>query len=145
MTTQFDKNMEKLFDVTPIDDELQEFIPNDHNDSGLSLLLDHDIKVDYETTRDNINRLISKGTDALDDMLAIARQTEKARDFEVAGNMIKTMVDASKELLEIQKSMRDLTSKKESGTTNIKNAVFVGSTTELLRAMKEIKNGEGLI
>jgi hypothetical protein len=88
--------------------------------------------------------LIAKGTEAIDDMLAIARQSEKARDFEVAGNMIKTVVDASKELLEVQKKMRDITGKKETVTQNIKNAVFVGSTTELLKAMKDIKKNESI-
>jgi hypothetical protein len=75
-------------------------------------------------------------------MLSIARESEKARDFEVAGNLIKTVVEASKELLEVQKKMRDMTGKKDSGTTNIKNAVFVGSTTELLKAMQEIRSND---
>ena len=144
MTTQFNKKMEKLFDVAPSmiydDCELQEYIPVD-SDQELTNLLDHDLRQDYEKTRQNLDSLIEKGTDAIDSMLAIARESEKARDFEVAGNMIKTIVDASKELLEVQKKMREITGKKDSGTTNIKNAVFVGSTTELLKAMKDIKNG----
>lgn len=144
--SQFDKNMEKLFDVSPsvIEDnsEIIEYnIDPEASDKELSILLDHDLKIDYEKTRDNLDSLIAKGTNAIDDMLSIARQSEKARDFEVAGNMIKTMVDASKDLLDIQKTMRDITGKKDTGTTNIKNAVFVGSTAELLRAMKDIKNG----
>jgi hypothetical protein len=143
--SQFDKNMEKLFDVSPsvIEDnsEIIEYnIDPEASDKELSILLDHDLKIDYEKTRDNLDSLIAKGTNAIDDMLSIARQSEKARDFEVAGNMIKTMVDASKDLLDIQKTMRDITGKKDTGTTNIKNAVFVGSTAELLRAMKDIKN-----
>ena len=142
--SKFDKQMEKLFDVSPLiedSSELQEY-STEASDKELSILLDHDLKVDYEKTRNNLDSLIAKGTDAIDDMLSIARQSEKARDFEVAGNMIKTMVDASKDLLEIQKTMRDMTGKKESGTTNIKNAVFVGSTTELLRAMRELKDSD---
>ena len=145
MTTQFNKKMEKLFDVSPTviyeESELQEYIPADSADSELSALLDHDLKQDYEKTRNNLDALIEKGTDAIDSMLSIARESEKARDFEVAGNMIKTIVDASKELLDVQKKMREMNGKKESGTTNIKNAVFVGSTADLLKAMKEIKNG----
>jgi len=144
MTTQFNKKMEKLFDVSPTvtydDSDLQEYIPAG-SDQELDKLLDHDLRQDYEKTRDKLDSLIEKGTDAIDSMLAIARESEKARDFEVAGNMIKTIVDASKELLEVQKKMRDITGKKDSGTTNIKNAVFVGSTADLLKAMKDIKNG----
>ena len=145
--SKFNRTMEDLFNVpssvTEEETEFAEFLPVEST-HDLSTLLDHDLKTDYERTRESIDILISKGTEAIDDMLAIARQSEKARDFEVAGNMIKTVVDASKELLEIQKKMRDITGKKETVTQNIKNAVFVGSTTELLKAMKDIKKNEYL-
>lgn len=139
--SKFDKTMADIFNVAPLEQdfensELQEFIPRESNHE-LSTLLDHDLKTDYEKTRDNIDSLISKGTEAIDDMLAIARQSEKARDFEVAGNMIKTVVDASKELLEIQKKMRDITGKKENLTQNIKNAVFVGSGKDFIKSIKD--------
>jgi hypothetical protein len=146
--SKFEKTMEGIFNVpsTKINDETEfvEFLPAEQSTHDLSTLLDHDLKTDYERTRESIDTLIAKGTEAIDDMLAIARQSEKARDFEVAGNMIKTVVDASKELLEVQKKMRDITGKKETVTQNIKNAVFVGSTTELLKAMKDIKNTESI-
>lgn len=139
--SKFERTMEGIFNVPPSiinDDETEfaEFSPLETSTHDLSTLLDHDLKTDYEKTRDNIDSLILKGTEAIDDMLAIARQSEKARDFEVAGNMIKTVVDASKELLEIQKKMRDITGKKENITQNIKNAVFVGSTKDLIRSIK---------
>jgi predicted nucleic-acid-binding protein len=138
--SKFNKTMEDIFNVTPLEDvfdnDLQEYIPRESN-LELSAVLDHDLKTDYEKTRDNIDSLISKGTEAIDDMLAIARQSEKARDFEVAGNMIKTVVDASKELLEIQKKMRDITGKKENLTQNIKNAVFVGSGKDFIKSIKD--------
>lgn len=142
--TKFNKTMEDIFDLPPAiieGDSIQEYIPA-QSDLDLSPLLEHDLKNDYEETRNNLNSLLAKGNEAIDSMLAIARETERARDFEVAGNMIKNMVDATKELIELQKSMRQITGKKDTGTTNIKNAVFVGSTTELLKAMKEIKNNE---
>lgn len=141
--SKFNKKMEEIFNLPPTnlseidDNEIVEFssIPNSTHE--LSTLLDYDLKSDYEKTRDNIDQLIAKGTEAVDDMLAIARQTEKARDFEVAGNMIKTIVDANKELLEIQKKMRDITGKKENLTQNIKNAVFVGSGKDFIKSIKQ--------
>lgn len=147
--SKFNKNLDELFNLPPTiqyedESDLVEFSPNESSTHELSTLLDHDLKTDYERTRGSIDLLIAKGTEAIDDMLAIARQSEKARDFEVAGNMIKTLVDANKEYLEIQKKMRDITGKKENVTQNIKNAVFVGSTTELLKAMKDIKKNESL-
>lgn len=125
------------------DDDLVEYYPTDiHSNQDLVTVLDHDLKTDYEKTRDNIDSLISKGAEAIDDMLAIARQSEKARDFEVAGNMIKTVVDASKELLEIQKKMRDITGAKSQVTQNIKNAVFVGSNSDFIKSIKEKQKTE---
>lgn len=139
--SKFNKTMENLFNVPPSvieqETEFAEFIPTETSTHELSTLLDHDLKTDYERTRDSIDSLIAKGTEAIDDMLAIARQSEKARDFEVAGNMIKTMVDANKELLDIQKKMRDITGKKENLTQNIKNAVFVGSGKDFIKSIKD--------
>jgi hypothetical protein len=139
--SKFNKTMENLFNVPPsvIEDETEfaEFLPAETSSHELSTLLDVDLKIDYERTRDSIDSLIAKGTEAIDDMLAIARQSEKARDFEVAGAMIKTMVDANKELLDIQKKMRDITGKKENLTQNIKNAVFVGSGKDFIKSIKE--------
>ncbi len=142
--SKFDKNFDKLFNIAPVEleydeenTELQTY-SGDSTDIALSTILDEDLKTDYEKTRDSIDSLISKGTEAIDDMLSIARESEKARDFEVVGNMIKTVVDASKELLAIQKQMRDITGKTEtSRTTNIKQAVFVGTTADLLRSENE--------
>ena len=141
--------MDDLFNLPPSviegnsDDDLVEYYPTDiHSNQDLVTVLDHDLKTDYEKTRDNIDSLISKGAEAIDDMLAIARQSEKARDFEVAGNMIKTVVDASKELLEIQKKMRDITGAKSQVTQNIKNAVFVGSNSDFIKSIKEKQKTE---
>lgn len=145
--SQFEKRMNAVFDIQQKEEiadlvEYQEFIPKKNSEDDLKTLLSHDLNQDYETARDNINSVLQKGMEAVDDMLSIARQTEKARDFEVAGNLMKQLVENSKELLAIQKEMRNMTGQKESGTTNIKNAVFVGSTAELLKSMKELKMQE---
>jgi len=141
--SKFNKKMDELFNlppsvIEPEDNDIIEYSPSDiTSNHELSTVLDHDLKTDYERTRDTIDTLIGKGIGAVDDMLEIARGSEKARDFEVAGNMIKTVVDASKELLEIQKKMRELTGVKNQVTQNIKNAVFVGSAKDLIRSIKD--------
>ena len=148
--TQFNKRMQQIFnlpDTIDTSEEIEsEFLPlvqeDRSSDLQLSEVLSHDLKEDYEKVRDNIDLLIQKGVGAVDDMLAIARVSEKARDFEVAGNMIKSMVDASKELLDLQKTMRELSGVKSETTTNIKNAVFVGSTTEFLKMRKEAREAK---
>ena len=149
--SKFNKRMENIFDVAPSDDS--EYLPDEldqelelqpyeeNQQSELGVLLDKDLKTDYEEARDNITNLIGKGTAALDDMLEIARQSEKARDFEVATAMIKTLVESSKDLLDVQKKMREITGQKSQVTQNIKQAVFVGSTNDLIKARKALKEG----
>lgn len=143
--SQFNKRMEKIFDVAPI--EINDITLDDslvkHPTAipSLSSTLSHDLEIDYENVRDSINSLLQKGMTAVDDMLAIARQSEKARDFEVAGNLITQMVDNSERLIELQKQIRNISGEKAS--TKIQNAVFVGSTTELLKAMKSAGKEDG--
>lgn len=140
--SQFNKRMEKIFDVAPIEiNDLEiDNTPTANPVSNLSSVLSHDLEIDYEKVRENMDSLIQKGMSAVDDMLSIARQTEKARDFEVAGNLITQMVENSEKLIELQKQIRNISGEKAS--TKIQNAVFVGSTTELLKAMKNIKDEE---
>lgn len=149
--TQFNNRLDKIFDVTPTeivtsyndDGIIPEYLPKVQDNKELTALLSHDLKNDYETVRESINNLISLGTEAVTDMLAIARESERGRDYEITSNMIKQMVENSKDLLDIQKQMKSIhVTRDSSGTTNIKNAVFVGSTTELLKAMKELKLNE---
>ena len=102
--------------------------------------LEKDLLKDYEKTRENLDELIEKGKSALDDILSIARDSEKARDFEVAATLIKTITDANQSVIELHKKIRDIANykqEKESSTT-IKNALFVGSTTELSKLVKEL-------
>jgi hypothetical protein len=96
---------------------------------------------DYEYARRNLYDVIEKGQSALEDIIDIAKQSESARAFEVATNLMKTMVDANKDLLELAKKKKDLEKEdNDSGNKNVtNNNLFVGSSTELL---KLIKNNE---
>ena len=100
---------------------------------------------DYRLVRDTFRNLIHKGNDALEDITHIARQNESARGFEVVANLIKTIGETSKDLYNLQKMKKDLTQpdaasdprKKGSESINVEQAVFVGSTAELLSALKK--------
>jgi len=85
--------------------------------------------------------LISKGNSAIDTLLQVANASEHPRAYEVAAGLIKNLGDLNKDLLEIQKRKRDLdpTQSKGNSTTNIDKAVFVGSTTELVKFLKNNK------
>jgi hypothetical protein len=99
------------------------------------------IEDDAEFARTNIRDLISKGNSAIDILLQVANASEHPRAYEVAAGLIKNLGDLNKDLLEIQKRKRDLdpTQSKNNSTTNIDKAVFVGSTTELVKFLKNNK------
>jgi hypothetical protein len=96
---------------------------------------------DAEFARQNIRNLIEKGNDAASHIVEIAKQSEHPRAFEVAAGMLKNLSDMNKDLLEIQKRKQDLQPKVTNNTQNlnIDKAVFVGSTAELLKQLRENK------
>lgn len=107
--------------------------------------LQKDLMKDYEDSRDRLKEIVSKGVLAIDDILAIARESEHPRAFEVAATMIKNVTDANEKLLGLQKQMKDLTGTSKQNNLNVgKAAIFVGSTAELSKMIKsEIKTIDG--
>jgi hypothetical protein len=97
------------------------------------------VEDDAEFARRNLKSLIEKGNTAVDGILNVASATDHPRAFEVAATMLKTMADMNKDLLEIQKRKRDLQPQITNHTVNVDKAVFVGSTAELLKQLKENK------
>ena len=95
---------------------------------------------DAEFARENIRTLIEKGNLAVDGILHVAKESEHPRAYEVAANLIKNLSDLNKDLMEIQKRKRDLAPQSQrSGDINVDKAVFVGSTTELVKFLKSNK------
>jgi hypothetical protein len=96
---------------------------------------------DAEYARQNLRNLIDKGNDAANHIVEIAKQSEHPRAFEVAAGMLKNLADMNKDLLEIQKRKQDLHQKTTNNTQNINvdKAVFIGSTADLIKQLKEIK------
>ena len=95
-----------------------------------------DITNDYEYTRGNLYSIIEKGQEAINGILELAQETEMPRAYEVAGQLIKNVSDATDKLIDLQKKMHDLEqdTKKQSPTT-VNNALFVGSTAELSKLL----------
>ena len=100
------------------------------------------IEDDADFARSNIRDLIQKGNVAIDNLLQVANASEHPRSYEVAAGLIKNLGDLNKDLMEIQKRKRDLdpTQSKNNSTTNIDKAVFVGSTTDLVKFLKNNKH-----
>ena len=94
-----------------------------------------DDDIDYNYARENYYNLIERNQDAVEEMLEIAKQSEHPRAFEVVGQLIKSGLDANKELMALHKTKKELSIEK-SGGVNVNNAVFVGSTAELQKLLK---------
>ena len=96
-----------------------------------------DIKKDYIYTRGNLYSLIEKGQEAINGILELAQESEMPRAYEVAGQLIKSVADATDKLMELQKKLKDIEEDKPKGPTTVNNALFVGSTAELAKFLKQ--------
>ena len=97
----------------------------------------NDVKKDYEYTRGNLYSLIEKGQEAINGILELAQESEMPRSYEVAGQLIKNVADATDKLMELQKKLKDVEEEKQSkGPSTVNNALFVGSTAELAKMLK---------
>jgi hypothetical protein len=96
-----------------------------------------DVKKDYEYTRGNLYSIIEKGQEALNGVLELAQESEMPRAYEVAGQLIKNVADATDKLLDLQKKLKDVEEEKQAkGPSTVNNALFVGSTADLAKMLK---------
>jgi hypothetical protein len=103
-----------------------------------------DVEKDYEYTRGNLYSLIEKGQEAINGILELAQESEMPRAYEVAGQLIKNVADATDKLMDLQKKLKDVEEENSSkrGPTNVTNALFVGSTAELSKLLKDAQKDE---
>ena len=98
-----------------------------------------DIRKDYEFTRGNLYSIIEKGQEAINGILELAQESEMPRAYEVAGQLIKSVSDATDKLMDLQKKLKDVNKEDESkGPTTVNNALFVGSTADLQKMLKNV-------
>jgi hypothetical protein len=97
-----------------------------------------EIRRDYEYTRAQLYSLIEKGQEAIDGILEVSQQSDSPRAYEVAGQLIKSVADTADKLMDLQKKLKDVERDDPKVTTNVtNNAVFVGSTSELQKLLKQ--------
>ena len=97
-----------------------------------------DVKKDYDYTRGNLYSIIEKGQEAINGILELAQESEMPRAYEVAGQLIKNVADATDKLIDLQKKLKDVEEEKTSkGPSTVNNALFVGSTAELAKMLKD--------
>jgi len=127
-----EKNLSEIFDIEPTEKQIE--------DVPVVISTDNDVETDFNIARTNINSLLQKGNTAVDNLLNVAKETEHPRAYEVAANLIKTLADLNKDLLDIQKKRKELNNNKPtSEKTIIDKAVFIGSTTEMVKLIRSSK------
>jgi|TARA_B100000029_G_scaffold109834_1_gene101394 hypothetical protein len=99
-----------------------------------------DVKQDYEMSRANLHNLVMKGQEALDGIMDVAQSSDHPRAYEVAALMIKNVADTTDKLIDLQRKMKELDAEEKKGPTNVTNAMFVGSTADLQKMLKNINN-----
>jgi len=119
-----DNNMNE---IVPVESVSSEIVPENQ-----------DIQKDYEYTRANLYSLIEKGQEAINGIMELAGEGGSPRAYEVAGQLIKSVADTTDKLADLQKKIKDLEEDGKKTTNNVtNNAVFVGSTSELQKMLKQ--------
>ena len=98
---------------------------------------ENDLEEDYEYQRRQFYNLVEKGSDAIDGILELAKESEHPRTYEVAGQLIKNVAEVTEKLGDLQKKMKDLKELPNTAPKNVTNALFVGSTTDLQKMLRE--------
>jgi len=125
------EELDEKFDVVPTETD------------SVQLEKRNDIEDDAEHARETMHVLIDKGNEAIEGILHIAKNSDHPRAYEVAGQLIKTVSDVAKDLLDVQKKKKDL-EKNEPAKVQTQNNLFVGSTHDLLKAMKQISSNDSI-
>ena len=148
--SKIDKGLGKVFDLPAGFDgtPTMEITPVKKLEPVVFNTAEEKIESDYDTTRDNLLHILEKGQDALNHALEIAKQSEHPRAFEVVGNLMKQQSDINSQLLELHQQKEKLDSKNDSKAPGVQNnSIYVGSTTELNKFLKDMKevpnNNEG--
>ena len=140
-------NLDNAFNITPTEVEVDDTPENGCSPRKEQLtnvgitrpdrLTKDDITKDYEYTRGNLYSIIEKGQEAINGILELAQDSEMPRAYEVAGQLIKSVSDATDKLMELQKKLKDVEEETtQKGPNTVNNALFVGSTAELAKLLK---------
>lgn len=134
------KSVSNALDMTPLPIAVKE-----EEEIVMDEMPDETVQDDFDYARENMRQLISKGQNALDGILTIASGSEHPRAYEVAAALMKTMAETNKDLLELQKTKKvlqkeDPKAPQLDGPQNVTNNLFVGSTAELQKMLKDKQN-----
>ena len=123
------ETVKKLNDILDIADDIIEIEEPELN-QHIEVEKKDDLVDDYDFSREQYHSLIDKGNEALEELLAVAKESESARAYEVTAQLVRTLSDTTKELLELQKSKKEI-EKEVKDPQTVNNSLFIGSTKEL--------------
>jgi hypothetical protein len=135
-----EKNMENILNIEVQEVETDEIVSNKSQIESVDPTQDR-LK-DYEYTRGELYNLISKGQEAVQGALEVAQESGHPRAYEVAVNAMKQVADMTDKLVDLQKKMKDLDAENKKVTNVTNNAMFVGSTTELQKMLKQMSGNK---
>ena len=131
------KQLDNAFNITPTEVEVDSVDVKEPVGIQKPPITKDDITRDYEYTRGNLYSIIEKGQEAIDGILELAQESDMPRAYEVAGQLIKSVSDATDKLMDLQKKLKDVNEEQQSkGPNTVNNALFVGSTAELAKLIK---------
>ena len=136
----FDKNMEEVFDIEVEASNVPEGGCAKRKDQLRDVSEDRD--KDYEYTRAELYSLIDHGQEAVRGALEVAQESGHPRAYEVATNAMKQVADMTDKLMDLQKKVKDLDEEKKGPSKVTNNAMFVGSTAELQKMLKQMNGGK---
>jgi len=125
-----DQAFETLAEIVPVEQEEKPQVKKEKPDGD-------DVQSDYEYARSNLYLLVDKGQEAINGALDLAMSSDHPRAYEVAGQLIKHVGDVADKLMALQKLKKDVKDEKAKGPTNVTNALFVGSTADLQKMLKD--------
>ena len=96
---------------------------------------DDEKEIDYKYSRENFYNLIERGQEAIDGIITLAKESEHPRTYEVAGQLIKNVAEVTEKLMQLQNDMKKLKEVPSNAPKNVTNALFIGSTAELQKAL----------
>jgi dTDP-D-glucose 4,6-dehydratase len=141
-----EEKLDVVFNLSDSEYSESEIVPIDNVENNIEIVnpSNTDTDDDFEYARENIRDTIDKASSALDGILHLAKEAEHPRAYEVASGLVKTLVDANKDLLELRKKKKDIEKEEPKNETNVtNNSLFIGSTAELQKLISKRGDDSG--
>jgi hypothetical protein len=138
---KIDDKLSEVFDIPSIT-KTTELEVIDNTTGEITKTPEGKIEDDYDVTRNNLRALLVTGQEALMQALEVAKQSEHPRAFEVVGNLMKQLADVNQQLMDLHQQKAKLDAPKGDSKVTNNNAIFVGSTAELNKLIKNMSKGE---